>query len=153
MHIREIVQSDWKDILVIVKNLRGWFDNVALTFEIPNDLKFHYGLVAETDGKIIGFLTYSSHEGEVYISWLGVDPASQMQGAGKALILTLEDILKKEGIDRLKVETLSETIEYEPYEKTRAFYKKMGFVPAETRTFISKETKEELEMVTLRKSI
>jgi len=48
---------------------------------------------------------------------------------------------------------LSANIKYEPYEKTRAFYKKLGFVDAETRNFISRVSNEELEMVSLRKNI
>ncbi|MCX6809101.1 MAG: GNAT family N-acetyltransferase [Candidatus Berkelbacteria bacterium] len=149
--IRELGKRDWPKVLEIVRNLNGWFDAVALSFEIPNDLKFHKGLAAEVNGEVVGFLTYSSFEGEVFISWLGVNPDCQRQGIGKSLVLKLENILDEYGFDSLKVETLSAKIEYEPYERTRAFYKKIGFSEAETRSFISKADQEELEMVTFRK--
>ena len=151
--IRKLEKNDWGAVLEIVKKLHSWFDSVALTFEIPNDLKFHQGMVAEVNGKIVGFLTYSSFEGEVYVSWIGVDPDYHRQGIGRILMSELEKTLKEQGIDKLKVETLSANIKYEPYEKTRAFYKKLGFVDAETRNFISRVSNEELEMVSLRKNI
>jgi ribosomal protein S18 acetylase RimI-like enzyme len=151
--IRDLEEKDWPKILTIVKKLRGWFDNVALTFEIPNDLKFHNGFVAVSNGAIVGFLSYSSLEGEVFISWIGVDPDFQKCGIGSSLIQKLEKILLENGIDKLKVETLSENVEYKPYEKTRSFYKKLGFTKAEYRKTISKETKEEIELVTFRKNI
>lgn len=153
MRIRQIEKSDWEEILKIVKDLRGWFDKHALTFEIPNDLKFHKGLVATENSRILGFLTYSSFEGEVFVSWLGVDPKNHRQGIGKSLVDELENILKGLGIDKLKVETLSEKIEYEPYERTRKFYHKLGFSEAESRNIVSKETGENLVLVTLRKNI
>lgn len=153
INIRETEKKDWAKILEIVKKLRGWFDNVAFTLEIPNDLKFHQGLVAELENKVVGFITYSSFEGEVFISWLGVLPEYQRNGIGKKLVLTLEEKLKKMGIKKLKVETLSDKIEYEPYKLTRAFYQKMGYNETETKSFISKETKEKLEMVIFRKVI
>jgi ribosomal protein S18 acetylase RimI-like enzyme len=155
--IRKLGQRDRPEIIKIAKNLHDWFDNYALTFEIPNDLNFHQGYVAECDGKIVGFLTYSSFEGEVFISWLGVLPDYQRKGIGKALVHELEEILITLDINKLKVETLSEKIEYEPYVRTRKFYRKIGFTQTTSRkvisNVISKKTNEELELVTLQKDL
>ena len=151
--IRKLEQKDSPEVLEIVKNLRGWFDNYALTFEIPNDLNFHQGHAAEWDGKIVGFVTYSSFEGEVFISWLGVSPDYQRKGIGEALVRELEEKLIRLGINKLKVETLSEKIKYKPYILTRNFYRKMGFVETTNRKIISKETKEKLELVTFQKDL
>jgi hypothetical protein len=44
------------------------------------------------------------------------------------------------GYSYLTVKTLDASAEYEPYEQTRAFYKKMGFVPLEVfKTLWNKE--------------
>ncbi|MGA2666481.1 MAG: GNAT family N-acetyltransferase [Patescibacteria group bacterium] len=155
--IRKLGQRDRPEIIKIAKNLHDWFDNYALTFEIPNDLNFHQGYVAECDGKIVGFLTYSSFEGEVFISWLGVLPDYQRKGIGQALVHELEEILITLDINKLKVETLSEKIKYEPYVRTRKFYRKIGFTQITSRKVISnvinKKTNEELELVTLQKDL
>lgn len=65
----------------------------------------------------------------------------------------MENTLKKIGIKNLKVETLSEKIEYEPYVITRNFYKKFGFVETKSREYISKETNEKLILATYSKSL
>ncbi len=38
-----------------------------------------------------------------------------------------EDHLRDAGVTQVRVETLGDSVEYEPYEWTRAFYRAMGF--------------------------
>lgn len=145
--IRPGTTNDHKAILKIASVLTDWFDKDALSRAIPADLNFHRTLVAEIDDEVVGFVTYTSHEGNVFIGWLGVDQKLHRNGIGTKLIETLEKELAKNGIAKLEVETLSETINHPPYIPTRAFYEKMGFEKGELREIIS-TTGEKLELVT-----
>ena len=150
--IRKATEKDHKAIIEIASDLLGWFDHDAITRAIPNDLHFHKIIVAETNNSIVGFLTYSSHEGNVFISWLGVSKSLHHNGIGTKLIKYLEKKLFAMDIKKIKVETLSETIDYKPYEKTRAFYEKLGFTKGETRPLTSAEG-EKLELTTYCKNL
>jgi len=65
---------------------------------------------------------------------MGVLPEHHRQGAGRALVAKAEDALKRQGCRYLIVKTLSETADYEPYERTRKFYKSAGFEELVTLT-------------------
>jgi ribosomal protein S18 acetylase RimI-like enzyme len=65
------------------------------------------------------------------MTWLGVLPEMQNKKIGNKLV---SESLKESG-EKYKVcevKTLSETDSYEPYKKTRAFYKSVGFIGIET---------------------
>lgn len=124
--IRQGTASDNKAIINIASVLTDWFDHDAISRAIPVDLNFHKTLIAEIENEIVGFVTYTSHEGNVFIGWLGVDQKLHRNGIGTKLIETLEKELAKIGITKLEVETLSETIDHPPYIPTRAVYKKWG---------------------------
>ena len=84
---------------------------------------------------------------------MGVDPKFHGKNIGTKLLEALERELKNIGLKELRVETLAESIEYEPYEKTRLFYKKMGFKPEKIRKIKSKATGDILDLVTLVKKL
>ncbi|MCX6724453.1 MAG: GNAT family N-acetyltransferase [Candidatus Staskawiczbacteria bacterium] len=154
MKIRKATKKDFKNIMAVVKKLHPkWFDNFATSTSIPFDLKIHSGFVAEDKGKIIGFLTFTSDEGKARISWMGVKPKFHGKSTGTSLLKALEKELKNIGLKELRVETLSELTEYEPYEKTRLFYKKMGFKVESTKKIKSKDKGEMLYLATLVKNL
>jgi Acetyltransferases len=154
MKIRKSTEKDFKEIMVVVKKLNPkWFDNFAVSKSIPSDLKIHKGFVAEDKGKIVGFLSYTSDEGKARISWMGVDPELHGKNIGTSLLEALEKELKNIGLKELRVETLAESTEYEPYEKTRAFYKKMEFKVEKIKKVESKDTGEILDLATLVKGL
>jgi len=150
--IRLGATADNEAILAIAAQLTDWFDDDAIERAIPADLHFHQTLVAEINGQVVGFVTYTSHEGNVFIGWLGVDQKLHRHGIGTKLIETLEKELQMMSITKLEVETLSETIDHPPYIPTRAFYEKMGFIKGEAREIIS-STSEKLELVTYHKNL
>ena len=55
-------------------------------------------------------------------------------GVGKALYGEVERFFLEKGCKYAMVETLSETANYAPYEKTRRFYESVGFEPLITLT-------------------
>ena len=153
MEIRKATRKDFTQIMNLVKTLPEWFDDHAVNFEIPNDLKFHDCFVAEENQKIIGFISFSTVDGDAFVSWIGIDPASFRQGIGTALITKTCEQLHQLDFRKLKVKTLSKNIKYKPYAATHNFYKKMGFKKVGTEFITDNKTGEKLEMDVLEKSI
>ena len=91
----------------------------------PNPL--FAALLAETDGKAVGMLTYLT----LYSSWRGrpalmihdlfVREEARGSGAGKALVTRLSDIARERGCCRIDVNVLDWN------ERARAFYASLGF--------------------------
>jgi ribosomal protein S18 acetylase RimI-like enzyme len=65
-------------------------------------------------------------QGTFDLYWLAVDPASQGQGVGRALVRDVERDLRSRGARLLLVETSSRP----DYENTRAFYARCGYTEA-----------------------
>lgn len=154
MKIKESTKRDFKGMMKIAKKLHpGWFDRFAINRSIPLDLKIHKGFVAEEKGEILGFITYTSSEGETKISWMAVEPKHQKKGIGAKLLKRLEKELKVMKIKELRVDSLDESENYKPYEKTRAFYKKMGFKVEKVKKTKSRGTGEEFNLATFIKKL
>lgn len=87
---------------------------------------------AYKDDDVIGFIAIKIHNkytAEIYN--VGVLEEYHRNGIGSKLLLETENYLKENGYKFLTVKTLDESVEYEPYERTRAFYYKNGFYPIE----------------------
>lgn len=126
----------------------GWFDKIALNVSVPRDIKALPTFVAEDGGRTLGFITYSKEGDKGDIKWIGVDPRFHRQGIGSKLYAVVEEILKREGVREVRVETVSVLTEYEPYERTRAFYEKMGFRVEKVEKTTSEETGEGFHLAT-----
>ncbi len=118
--------------LSIAKSLPQYFNERGIEM-ITEDLKKHLLYVAVDLGTVVGFMTILRKSQQVAeISWIAVKPGYQHQGIGSALIDHVVDDLRSEGVKLLMVKTLSEDVEYPPYEITRRFYRKKGFIRLET---------------------
>lgn len=124
--IRKIRSRDHSAVYSIMKSLDKWFDETALK-NIYTDLKFHKGYAAWIKKEIIGFITYFVYEGTGHIGWLGVKQEHQNKKAGKRLLQTIENDFIKNNINTVQVFTLSDSVDYAPYEATRIFYYNNGF--------------------------
>ena len=156
MKIRKAAEKNYFEMMKIARKLHPkWFDRVAIKISIPLDLKLHRGFVAEENNKVIGFVTYTSipDEGQVKLSWIGVDPKFQGKGIGTKLIKKLENELVGIGVKQLWVGTVAESTVYEPYEKTRAFYKKVGFRVTKVKKIKSKDTGKKFDFALLVKDL
>jgi GNAT superfamily N-acetyltransferase len=93
------------------------------------------GLVAVRDDQVVGFLTVAHQfESTSEITWMAVHARHRGQGIGRALVGRLTSQLRGEGRRLLLVLTMS-SLEEEPgvadgYQRTRAFYRSVGFLPA-----------------------
>ncbi len=93
------------------------------------------GLVAVRDDQVVGFLTVAHNfESTSEITWMAVHARHRGQGMGRALVDRLTGQLRGEGRRLLLVLTVS-SLDEEPgvddgYQRTRAFYRSVGFLPA-----------------------
>ena len=69
----------------------------------------------------------------------GILPEYQHMGIGKTLYNVAEKYFIQSGCKIVIVKTLSELVNFEPYARTRKFYKSVGFEPLITLTEIGGE--------------
>jgi len=121
--------------LKIMHSLPAWFSPPE---DIERKAVIHRGypfIAAYHGGDPIGFAALKIHNAyTVDIYNLGVMEKYHRQGAGGRLIEEAERFCAAGGYVFLTVKTLDASAEYEPYERTRSFYRKAGFVPLEVFT-------------------
>ena len=124
--IRTMEPADVEGALGVARALPEWFNDDGLD-QMAGDLPAHDGAVAVAGGGIAGFVSWAV-EGEIgEITWIGVLPGAHRTGIGTRLIEHALDRLRKDGVTQARVETLGGSVDYEPYERTRAFYRRCGF--------------------------
>jgi len=122
-----MTDADHSAVLAVATGLAEWFDEHARTIAIPADLRHQRGYVAESDGRVIGFITLYVSEGRLNIGWLGVDRPHHRRGVGSQLIARAEQAAAEMGLAELATHTLGDGVDYPPYDATRAFYRAQGF--------------------------
>ena len=88
-------------------------------------------LFAEEDGRVAGYAAYGRiplTRGSWDLYWIAVDPATQGQGVGKALLAEAERRIALAGGERVYADTSSRA----QYEATRGFYARCGYAVAAT---------------------
>lgn len=122
-------------------------NDLPLWFSPPEDIEeksivhrdFHF-FAAYDDNEVVGFLALKVHnEYTADIYNLGVLERYHRQGIGHQLINECINYCKDKGYIYLTVKTLDSSAEYEPYERTRKFYFKEGFIPLEVFTTVWNE--------------
>lgn len=132
--VEKITDKDLKTsiTLEIMNSLPKWFnppqDILKKSIEHRNMPFF-----AAFDGtKVIGFVTLKIHNRyTVEMYNLGVLEEYHRKGVGRALLTAVENYSKENGYKFITVKTLDASAQYEPYERTRAFYLRNGFYPLE----------------------
>lgn len=82
--------------------------------------------------KVLGLMVLKRHQdAAIENSLLAVRPAHHRQGIGRLLLQHALPIASDEGASYLTVKTLGPSRDYEPYARTRAFYRSFGFTPVE----------------------
>ncbi|MDQ1477342.1 MAG: hypothetical protein QOE62_2571 [Actinomycetota bacterium] len=89
------------------------------------------------DGEVVGACVVRHHTAvAAEIEVLAVARTLHRQGVGRRLVQTVESGLREGGVVLLQVKTFGPSGVSEEYERTRAFYASMGFLPLEERTDI-----------------
>lgn len=127
MKIERMKEEDFPHVLSVAVALPQWFTKGGIE-SIRKDIPFQSGLVAIDGGAIVGFLTFFVNQGAATIGWMGVLPYRQRDGIGTSLMNALKARLAEIGVKKIFVSTLGDSVDYEPYARTRSFYRKSGFV-------------------------
>jgi len=98
-----------------------------------------YCLVAETEGKVVGFVLATTIEKEGtawkrygYVAWMGVDEAFQRRNLGRRMYRRLEEGLLEDGVRMVIADTDGDNAE------AIAFFKAIGFTPRSQHVWLAK---------------
>jgi GNAT superfamily N-acetyltransferase len=95
---------------------------------MERDLESHRGLVLEEDEVPLGFASWhGTEDGAANLSWMGVERGRHRSGLGTALLEAVVKDVRSAGHRALEVSTVADSCDYEPYERTRCFYRARGF--------------------------
>jgi GNAT superfamily N-acetyltransferase len=135
VNVRPLRQSDAPNCDAVVRSLPYHFGHEGGRAECARAVRTSDGLVAEVEGRVVGFLTVSRHyETAAEVTWMAVQAEERGRGIGRALIQRLVEQIRAEGRQLLLVTTLSDSVHegdaVDGYARTRAFYRAMGFLPA-----------------------
>lgn len=119
--------SDIDAVVHLASELPQWFSERGRQ-HVAIDLHFQKFFVAESESSITGFVSFYVAEAVAWIGWLGVRPTAHRSGIGRALIARLAEQLAPANITTIRTDTLGDSVDYEPYARTRAFYYGVGFV-------------------------
>lgn len=125
-NIRPGTLNDLTDIETIARQLPQWFTQSGIEL-IRRDFYFQKSFVYCEDEMPAAFITYYADQGKGHIGWLAVSPNFQKKGIGRKLTRTVSNEFLSKGIDEVFVSTLGDSVDYPPYEKTRSFYRSIGF--------------------------
>ena len=113
----------------VLENLPEWFGNKeALDEYVIKVAELPYWAALNEDNKCIGFFSvkiHYGHTGDIFVC--GVLPEYHYNGIGKTLYKMAESYFLQNGCKYVIVKTLSDRVNYQPYDKTREFYKQVGF--------------------------
>ncbi|ASJ09679.1 acetyltransferase [Thermococcus siculi] len=113
--------------LDIAKNLPEWLNEAGLR-AIERDLGREKTYLAVEGGDVLGFITVKPiSEKALEILWMAIKREHRRKGIGSALLKFVEELARERGLEVIVVKT-SGDLSYRPYDETRRFYEKNGFV-------------------------
>jgi len=116
----------------ILSELPDWFGIPASNAEYARKADEGPAFLVEEDGLTVAIMLLKSHfDTAVEIELLAVRPGRHRSGLGRALVARAQAFAADRGAAYLTVKTLGPSADYEPYERTRAFYAALGFQPLE----------------------
>jgi len=133
MNVVEGVREDASLCLSIAESLPQHFSPKGLETMRRDLAENPFYVARDESGQVLGFASVKrSTEQAAELLWMAVAEGHRRQGVGTAIVETVCDALRARGLRLLLVRTLSERVHYEPYEATRRFYQKAGFVHIDT---------------------
>ena len=130
--VRPFQAGDAPAAVAIIRGLPDYFtDDVPA--KVERDAASHQAWVITDSGTVAGFLVAARKSaGGAEILWIAVDAARRGRGHGTSLLSHVLDHLATAGISVVEAKTLDQSSGYQPYEATRAFWERNGFVYVDT---------------------
>jgi GNAT superfamily N-acetyltransferase len=130
--VRRFAAGDAPAAVAIVRGLPDYFtDDVPA--KVERDAASHEGWVITESGTVTGFaIVARKSPGGAEILWFAVDAARRGRGHGTRLVGHVLGHLAGDGISVVEAKTLDRSSGYRPYEATRAFWERNGFVHVDT---------------------
>jgi GNAT superfamily N-acetyltransferase len=130
--VRSFELEDLPSLIDIVDRLPEYFtDDVPA--KVREDLRAHQGRVIVDDGDLVGFSVVERRSAAAAeILWMAIAPVRRGRGAGTQLLAHIIDELRADDCTVVEVKTLDRSANYPPYEGTRAFWERRGFVQIDT---------------------
>jgi GNAT superfamily N-acetyltransferase len=130
--VRRFAAADAPAAVAIVRGLPDYFtDDVPA--KVERDAVHHEAWVVTESGAVAGFAVAARKSpSAAEILWIAVDAPRRGRGHGTLLIGHVLDSLAGAGISVVAAKTLDASSSYRPYEATRAFWERNGFVQIDT---------------------
>ena len=119
-------EAERRACLEIAKALPEWFNEAGIK-AMERDLKSETTFIAVEKDQVLGFITVKSlNDKALEILWMAVRREFRGRGIGTWLLRFVE-MWAKANFEVLVVKT-SGDLSYKPYDETRRFYERRGFV-------------------------
>jgi len=131
--VRRFAVGDAPAVTAIIRGLPDYFtDDVPAKAE--HDAAGHEAWVITDDPNgVAGFaIAARKSPGGAEILWIAVEAARRGQGHGTRLLGHVLGDLAAAGVSVVEAKTLDASSGYQPYEATRAFWERNGFVQVDT---------------------
>ena len=138
MEIRIDTNGHWPDaVAALLHDLPEWFGIEASVRTYIEEARSLPGAAAIADDDIVGVCLLRHHtEVAAEIELLAVRRDLHRHGIGRQLVARVEADLRADGVRLLQVKTFGPSGDSKEYERTRAFYRALGYLPLEERTDI-----------------
>ena len=130
--VRRLAAGEAPALAAIVRGLPEYFTD-DVPGKVEDDAASNEAWVITHDGTITGFAVAARKSpGAAEILWIAVDAPWRGRGLGTRLLNDVIDQLAATGVSVVTVKTLDISAGYAPYEATRKFYERGGFVYVDT---------------------
>ena len=130
--VRRFTAGDAPAAASIIRGLPDYFtDDVPA--KVERDAATHQAWVLTDSGTVAGIAVAARKSpGGAEILWLAVDASQRGRGHGTRLLGHVLDHLATAGVSVVEAKTLDRSSGYRPYEATRAFWERSGFIHVDT---------------------
>jgi GNAT superfamily N-acetyltransferase len=129
---RRLHLDDLEVAVAIVRGLADYF-TVDVPEKVEHDATAHEAWVLTETDAVLGFAVAERRStAGAEILWMAVESTRRGVGAGTILLNQVIEELQAEGVAVVEVKTLDASVDYKPYEATRAFWEARGFVQVDT---------------------
>ena len=130
--VRPFAAEDAPAAALIIEGLPDYFTE-DVPAKVQHDAGKHDAWVLTDSGSVAGIAVAARKSpGGAEILWIAVEASHRGRGYGTQLLRHVLGCLATAGISVVEAKTLDPSADYQPYEATRAFWERNGFVHIDT---------------------